>query len=113
VRCLAVGSAESHSSDYGQTFSTPVVVSTTSPLCVNTFGAGTPQGPCNENQFSDPFVGPDGALYVAYDNFNNSLSDATDNHNQVLLAKSTDGGNTFGAPVLVGNYNDLPDCAAA
>ena len=48
-----------------------VLVSADSPLCTNTFGAGTPNGNCNENQFSDPFVGPDGALYVAYDNFNN------------------------------------------
>jgi len=102
---------EVHSSDYGQTFSAPVVVSTTSSLCVNTFGAGTPNGTCNQNQFSDPFTGSDGALYVAYANFNNSLSSATDNHNQILLSKSTDGGNTFSAPVLVGNYNDLPDCA--
>lgn len=102
---------EVHSSDYGQTFSAPVVVSTTSPLCVNTFGAGTPNGTCNENQFSDPFTGPDGTLYVVYDNFNNSLSDANDNHNQILLSKSTDGGNTFSPPVLVANYNDLPDCA--
>jgi hypothetical protein len=73
--------------------------------------AADPDGTCNENQDSDPFTGPDGALYVAYNNFNNSLADATDNHNQVLLAKSTDGGNTFSAPVLVANYNDLPDCA--
>jgi len=63
------------------------------------------------NQDSDPFVGPDGNLYVAFDNFNNSLSSATDNHNQVLLTRSTDGGQTFGSPVLVGNYYDLPDCA--
>ena len=102
---------EVHSNDYGQTFSAPVVVSTTSSLCVNTFGAGTPHGTCNENQDSDPFVGPDGNLYVAFDNFNNSLSSATDNHNQVLLTRSTDGGQTFGSPVLVGNYYDLPDCA--
>ncbi len=102
---------EAHSSDYGETFSTPVVVSTTSSLCVNTFGAGTPNGTCNANQFSDPFTGPDGALYVAYANFNNALSGPNDNHNQFLLSKSTDGGNTFSAPVLVGNYNDLPDCA--
>jgi hypothetical protein len=39
------------------------------------------------------------------------LSSATDNHNQILLVKSTDGGATFSAPVLVGNYYDLPDCA--
>lgn len=102
---------EASSSDYAQTFSAPVLVSSTSPLCVNTFGAGTPQGPCNQNQFSDPFTGPDGALYVVCSNFNNALSDANDNHNQVFLSKSTDGGQTFSSPVLVANYNDLPDCA--
>lgn len=102
---------ESHSNNYGESFSAPVLVSTTSPLCTNTFGLPTTNGTCNENQFSDPFVGSDGALYVAYDNYNNSLSSATDNHNQVLLTKSTDGGATFGSPVLVGNFYDLPDCA--
>ncbi len=101
---------EVHSNDYGQSFSAPVLVSTTSSLCSNTFGVPTPQGTCNENQFSDPFTGPDGTLYVAYDNFNNSLSSSSDNHNQVLLVRSTDGGQTFSSPVLVGNYYDLPDC---
>jgi hypothetical protein len=101
---------EAHSDDYGQTFSSPVVVSTTSAaLCTNTFGAGTPQGTCNENQFSDPFVGPDGSLYVAFNNFNNTVT-GSDNRNQVLLAKSTDGGQTFSAPVKVSDYYDLPDC---
>ncbi len=102
---------EAYSSDYGQTFSAPVLVSSTSSLCVNTYGAGTSQGACNENQYSDPFTGADGALYVVYSNFNNAVSSATDNHNQVFLSKSTDGGQTFSAPVLVANYNDLPDCA--
>ena len=102
---------EVHSDDYGQTFSSPVVVSTTSSLCSNTFGLPTPQGTCNENQFSDPFTGPDGTLYVAFANFNNSVASSSDNHNQVLLARSTDGGQTFSAPVKVANYNDLPDCA--
>jgi len=101
---------EVHSNDYGQTFSSPVLVSTTSSLCSNTFGVPTPQGTCNENQFSDPFTGPDGTLYVAYNNFNNSVTNSKDNHNQVLLVRSTDGGQTFSSPVLVGNYNDLPDC---
>ncbi len=101
---------ESHSSDFGESFSPPVVVSTTSSLCSTTFGIPTPNGTCNENQFSDPFVGPDGALYVAYANFNNTVS-GSDNRNQILLTKSTDGGDTFSAPVLVGGYYDLPDCA--
>ena len=33
-----------------------------------------------------------------------------DNRNQVLLARSTDGGASFSAPVKVGDYYDLPDC---
>ena len=104
---------EAHSSDYGETFSTPVVVSTDSPLCPYTYGIGTPQGKCNENQFSNPFTGPDGALYVTWDNYNtatSNLSSPTDNSYQVLIAKSTDGGATFSAPVQVSPYFDLPDC---
>ncbi|HYK24764.1 MAG TPA: hypothetical protein VEV18_00780, partial [Steroidobacteraceae bacterium] len=53
---------EVHSSDYGETFSPRVLVSKDSPVCFNTFGAGTPEGKCNENQDSQPFTGPDGAL---------------------------------------------------
>ena len=33
-----------------------------------------------------------------------------DNRAQMLLARSTDGGNTFSAPVKVGDFYDLPDC---
>ena len=104
------------SSNYGHTFSKPVLVSRNSALCPNNFAQGTTattgqHSNCNENQFSDPFTGADGNLYVAFDNFNNSVSTTSDNHNQVLLARSTDGGATFSAPVLVSNYYDLPDCA--
>jgi hypothetical protein len=103
---------EVHSDDYGESFSKPAVVSAANPACTNTFGAGTSQGPCNENQFSDPFVGPDGNLYVVWDNFNNQPASptATENHYQVLLAKSTDGGGSFSPPVKVSDYYDLPDC---
>ena len=100
---------ETHSSDYGETFSPRVLVSKDSALCPTTFGVPTPQGRCNENQFSDPFTGPDGALYVTWSNFNNTVT-GTDNRNQVLLAKSTDGGATFSSPVKVSDYYDLPDC---
>jgi hypothetical protein len=100
---------EAHSADYGQTFSSPVLVSGTSALCTQTFGVPTPNGTCNENQDSQPFTGPDGTLYVAFNNFNNAVSGG-ENRNQVLLARSTDGGASFSAPVLVGYYNDLPDC---
>jgi hypothetical protein len=101
---------EAYSSDYGETFSAPVLVSHDSTaLCGNNYGLPTPNGNCNENQFSDPFTGPDGSLYVAWANFNNKVT-GSDNRNQILLAKSTDGGVTFGAPVKVGDYYDLPDC---
>ena len=33
-----------------------------------------------------------------------------DNRNQVLLARSTNGGASFTAPVKVGDYYELPDC---
>ena len=33
-----------------------------------------------------------------------------DNRNQVLLARSTNGGQSFSAPVKVADYYDLPDC---
>jgi hypothetical protein len=100
---------ETHSNDYGETFSAPVLVSSDNGMCPVTYGAGTPNGNCNENQFSDPFVGPDGSLYVVYNNYNNAVS-GNENRNQVLLAKSTDGGVTFSTPVKVSDYYDLPEC---
>jgi hypothetical protein len=115
---------ESHSSDYGEHFSPRHLVSATSPFCTNTFGAGTPNGNCNENQFSQPFTGSDGALYVTWANFNNQIAkpgaggggDAPvvpgENRYQMLIAKSTDGGDTFSAPVKVSDYYELPDCPA-
>ncbi len=102
---------ETHSNDYGETFSPRVLVSENSPLCANNYGITNPNGNCNENQFADPFTGSDGALYVVYNNYNNSVANANDNHNQFLLSKSTNGGASFSAPVLVSNYYDLPDCA--
>jgi hypothetical protein len=101
---------ESHSADYGETFSPPVVVSTNSAVCDNTLGLPTPFGTCNQNQFSQPFTAPDGTLYVTYVNVNNTVT-APENRFQVLLSKSTDGGVSFSAPVRVGYYNELPDCA--
>lgn len=100
-----------YSKDYGESFSAPVLISRDSGRCGNTYGLPTPQGRCNENQFSQPFTAPDGTLYVTYANFNNAES-GTDNRNQMLLARSTDGGASFSAPVLAGEYYELPDCAS-
>ena len=118
---------ESHSADYAETWSAPVRVSAANPgLCTmdplrgldpdadggggNAADEPPAPGQCYANQFSQPFTAPDGTLYVVWANFNNSVS-GTDNRNQILLAKSTDGGATFSAPVKVTDYYDLPDCA--
>jgi hypothetical protein len=105
---------ESHSNDFGEHFSAPVLVSTPSPLCpISVIGSRN----CDANQFSQPFTGSDGTLYVVWNNYNNGYTGPIcggfffcDNHNQVLLAKSTDGGASFSSPVKVANFYDLPDC---
>jgi hypothetical protein len=100
-----------HSADYGEHFSEPKLVSADSPVCAQTLDVPTPQGRCNANQYSQPFTGPDGALYVVWDNANaTAFSSPADNRSQVLLARSTDGGDTFSAPVKVADYHELPDC---
>ncbi len=102
---------EAYSADFAEHFSPPHLVSGNNlVLCTNTYEATTSQGNCNENQFSQPFTGSDGALYVVYANFNNPVQ-GQDNRNQMLLSKSLDGGNTFSKPVKVADYYDLPDCA--
>jgi hypothetical protein len=73
------------SSDGGRTWSAPVAV--------------TPPD-LNFNQGSVPRVGPKGELYVAFENFNTGPS-------QVMVAKSTDGGQTFARPVKVADDFDI------
>jgi len=109
---------ESHSSNYGESFSARHLVSrNNAALCTNNYGAGTVAitgevSQCNENQFSQPFVGPDGVLYVVFANFNNPETlGGADNRNQILVSRSFDGGSTFEFPHKVADYYDLPDCA--
>jgi hypothetical protein len=99
----------STSADYGETFSAPVLVSADSALCTEALGLPTPRGRCNTNQFSHPVVAADGTLYVAFANYN-SLGTGNDNRFQMLLARSTNGGASFEAPVKVGDFHELPDC---
>src|SRR5947208_11780351 len=102
---------EAFSSDYGEHFSPRHLVSLNSPLCPNAYGI-SPAGTCNENQFSQPFVGPDGVLYVIFNNFNNAETiSGPDNRNTILMARSLDGGQTFTSLVKVSDFYDLPDCA--
>jgi hypothetical protein len=100
-----------YSRDYGETFSAPVLVSRGGPVCTNAVGAPTPNGACNINQFSQPFTASDGTLYVVWDNYNVTAPGDEDNRAQVLLARSTNGGNSFSRPVKVADFYDLPDCA--
>lgn len=98
-----------YSADYGEHFSAPVLISSDSALCPQTYGVPTPHGRCNNNQFSQPVTAADGTLYVAWANYNTANSGA-DNHFQVLVARSADGGRTFSAPVKATDYYELPDC---
>jgi hypothetical protein len=100
------------SNDYGQSFGPRQLVSATSTLC--RFPISGPAGGCDNNQFSDPFTGPDGALYVTWANYNTvdfSVANPGPAKFQMLIAKSTDGGSHFSAPQLAGTYYELPDCA--
>jgi hypothetical protein len=101
---------DSYSNDYGEHFSAKALVSSSSAFCTLTYGLPTQPSNCNVNTFSQNFTGSDGALYVVYANYNNTPPTASDNRNQVLLAKSTDGGVSFSAPVKVADFYDLPDC---
>ena len=98
-----------YSSDYGEHFSAPTLISSDSALCGQQYGIPTPQGRCNDNQFSDPVTASDGTLYVTWANYNTAQTGA-DNHFQIMAAHSSDGGKTFSSPVKVGTYYDLPDC---
>jgi hypothetical protein len=98
------------SSDAGATWHlTGAISGTSASLCPVTFD-GSPAGTCNATQFPQPFVAPNGDVYVVFQNFNNALGGPTDNHAQMLIVKSTDGGASFSAPVKVADFYDLPDC---
>src|SRR5439155_13497086 len=56
------------SDDFGQTFGSRHLISTASTLC--TFPLTRVRNTCDSNQFSQPFTGADGALYVTWANYN-------------------------------------------
>ncbi len=86
----------SYSRDQAAKFSPPALVSHASTaLC-----AGS--GLCADDQGSSVAIGPHGIVYVAYENY-----DTTTVQNQILIARSTDGGMTFGAPVKVAADYDI------
>ena len=90
---------EAHSDDGGRTWSAPQEISgANAALC--TYQHHGAAGKCDQNQFSVPTVGPDGTVYVAFQNEQNeSLWEAGEVFdNQYLLVKSTDGGETWSQP---------------
>src|SRR6266511_3585500 len=98
---------ESHSTDQGVTWTDPQIISgTNSDICKfgDLFDPARAAGDCDFDQGSAPIVGPDGTVYVAFNNCNVSLKGALGlpGKCQQLMVKSTDGGVTWGDPVRVG-----------
>jgi hypothetical protein len=102
----------SYSDDGGETFSVPKMISGNSNMCNNPFVMPRNVGTCNEDQFSSPLVGPDGTLYVAFENdeFEGQVSGF---RSQYLIVRSADGGQTFQGPFqavgpIFDGINDYP-----
>jgi hypothetical protein len=98
---------EAHSDDGGFSWSTPHEISgSNAALC--TYQAQGPAGECDENQFSVPTVAPDGTVYVAFENEQNTALWEPDEmfEDQYLLVKSTDGGAHWSAPSFVMGLED-------
>lgn len=106
---------EAHSDDGGRTWTAPKEISGSAPFCDIQYDG--PAGECDENQLSVPTVAPDGTVYVAFENEQNStiqepgdgFPNPQDIHdNQYLVVKSTDGGVTWSAPVIAATLEDGP-----
>jgi hypothetical protein len=92
----------SHSRDGGKTWATVAV--------------DTKQTYPNEvDQFSDLAIGADGAVYVSWLRCpaNGATGDCGGTVSKILLSKSTDGGNTWSAPVTVSTPTLVPDNCGA
>jgi hypothetical protein len=103
----------SRSTDGGVTWSDPLEISGSNPdICDfgNLFDPTKDQHACNFSQASYPLVGPDGTIYVAFNNANTSAEAAViDGVGQQLIVKSTDGGLTWTQPVKIGDdFNTQP-----
>lgn len=101
-----------YSDDGGLTWSPPREISGSHPSC--TYQETGPAGVCDEDQFSYPVVASDGTVYVHFHNYQNEdaweqgdLFDA-----QIMVVRSTDGGETWSDPVpvvqLEDGYADMP-----
>jgi len=96
----------SRSTDGGVTWSDALEISGNSPACnfANLFDPTRDPHDCNFDQGSHPIVGPDGTIYVVFNNTNtSSTAPIGDGVAQQLIVKSTDGGLTWTQPVKVGD----------
>jgi hypothetical protein len=98
---------ESHSDDGGTHWSASQEISgANASLCTVQFtGAG---GQCDEDQGSVPTVGPDGTVYVAFENSQNAaLSEpGEEGDSQYLVVSSTNGGASWSRPSFVAGLED-------
>lgn len=86
-------------SDDGLHWSAPKEISGFNSACsVAYFGAANE---CDQNQFSTPFVAPNGRVYVTFENFNTSAE------NQLMIVWSDDGGVTWTNPVRIDTIYDF------
>jgi hypothetical protein len=84
---------ESHSDDQGRSWSLGRPINGSADFCA--FAAAGPRA-CDDNQFSTPTVSPQtGHVYVSFENFN------TPDENQILLVRSTNGGESWEGPFFV------------
>ncbi len=89
---------ESYSDDRALSWSPPHLVTGSAAICLGIFGNNA----CDDSQDSVPTVNPTtGALWVGYENFN------TQDENQYLVSKSTDGGQSFTGPFFVTTIYDV------
>ena len=97
---------ESHSDDGGLTWSSAQEISGSAAFC--TFQTEGPSGQCDEDQFSVGAVAPDGTVYVAFENGQNSAVWETgkEAESSYLVVKSIDGGVTWSAPVDAADLED-------
>ncbi len=98
---------EAHSDDGGRHWSAPKEISGfNAALC--TIQESGPARQCDQNQFSVPTVGPDGTVYVAFENEQNQAlwepGEVSDD--QYLLVKSTNGGASWSSPTFVAGIED-------
>ena len=98
----------SYSDDGGLTWTPSQEISGSNPdFC--TYQEAGPAGECDENQFSIPEVASDGTVYV---HFLNSQNEAAwegftqEFDSQIMVVKSTDGGDTWSSPVPAAQLED-------